>query len=296
VSRSAWFARFVGGGADIACWWSAAQGAGHATTVAPGPATGKTLAMLAAIVLDGRLGGQRPPAERPWNPAILLAGTDRRRRCSLPDRYPRRLPACPAGAGDLRRPQPPARPPARPPREVRPVACHQTVEQAAADRHGFTVPCPTLLPTPAPNSNPPAVCERRSPWCTPTFGFLLEVSRFVVSPGYPGLDPAGGAHLAIAAARRTAGSVACVEERPVATVKVRGTSGRISLCPRAPGATVHYGSVLPRWRDGVRGGRRGTSWVCCRRRRPGRRSSGRSWGVRGGRRRGDPCRRRPYRR
>jgi hypothetical protein len=174
--------------------------------------------------------------------------------------------------------------PARPPRDADPVACYETAEDAAtagytraplpagalelggvyllptsgrfrrqcrqaADRLGLPVPCPTVLPPRPPNSTPPTVCERRSPWCTPQFGFLLEDSGFVVPPGFIGLEPATGAHLAIAAARRAVGSVACVGERPVATVKVRRTRGRLSLCPHAAGATVHLGSVLLRWRE-----------------------------------------------
>jgi hypothetical protein len=174
--------------------------------------------------------------------------------------------------------------PARPRREADAVACYQTAAQAAgagyapaplpagilelggvylvpttgqlrrqcrqaAGRLGFAVPCPRLLPAPAPNTAAPTMCDRRSPWCSPQFGFLFEDSGFVVPPGYVGGDPATGPSLAIAAAKRATGSVACVGERPVATVRVRGTSGRVSLCPAAAGATVHFGSVLLRWRE-----------------------------------------------
>jgi hypothetical protein len=249
-----------------------------------GPASGKTLAVLAAVVLvvvlvvTGRV-----LSGRGTGPSVQPAPTA---AADAPYRIGDRV-VCPLARPVLATSDghsyPPGHP-TRPPRDARPAACHQTVEQAAAagyapaplpagvlelggvyllptssqlrrrcrqaaDRLGFAVPCPTLLPAAAPNSAAPTVCERRSPWCTPTFGFLLEASGFVVPPGYLGLDPASPAHLAIAAARRAAGSVACVEEQPVATVKVRGTSGRLSLCPPASGATVHFGSVLLRWRE-----------------------------------------------
>ena len=94
---------------------------------------------------------------------------------------------------------------------------------------------------------PPTLCDRRLP-CSPESGFLLEVSGFVVPPGYVGIDPATGARLAIGAAKPAAAfPVACFGERPVATVNVRGTRGRLSECPLE--STVHRGSVLLRWRE-----------------------------------------------
>jgi hypothetical protein len=70
----------------------------------------------------------------------------------------------------------------------------------------------------------------------------------VVPPGYVGIDPATGARLVIAAATTaTAFPVTCVGERPVATVSLRGTRGRLLECP--PQSTVHRGSVLLRWRE-----------------------------------------------
>jgi hypothetical protein len=172
--------------------------------------------------------------------------------------------------------------PARPPRDADPVACYETAAQAtaagyasaplpagvlelggvylvptsgrlrrrcqeAAERLGFAVPCPALLPQPPPNAPPPNLCDRRSP-CSPESGFLLQVSGFVGPPGYVGVDPATGARLAIGAAKPVAAfPVACFGERPVATVNVRGTRGRLSDCP--PESTVHRGSVLLRWRE-----------------------------------------------
>src|SRR6266508_5364651 len=74
--------------------------------------------------------------------------------------------------------------------------------------------CPSLLPQPPPNAPPPTMCDRRSP-CSPESAFLLEVSGFVVPPGYVGVDPATGARLAIGAAKTVAAfPVACFGERP----------------------------------------------------------------------------------
>src|SRR6266511_4638222 len=91
--------------------------------------------------------------------------------------------------------------PARPPRDADPVACYDTVAGAtvagyapaplpahvlelggvylvptsgrlrrpcrqAAERLGFAVPCPTLLPASSPGAPPPTLCDRRFP-CNP---------------------------------------------------------------------------------------------------------------------------------
>ena len=172
--------------------------------------------------------------------------------------------------------------PARPPRDADPVACYDTVAEAAAagyaraalpagvsevggvyllpisgrlrgrcrqaaERLGLAVPCPTLLPARSPGAPPPTVCERRRPCDGPESGFLLEATGFTVPSGYVGAYPETGARLAIAAARRpTAFAVACAGERPLAHARVRGTRGRLFECP--PGAGPH-GGVLLRWRE-----------------------------------------------
>jgi hypothetical protein len=248
-----------------------------------GPASGpKLLAVAAAVVLlvallvTGRWlsGNGTRLATQPTPTAAADA----------PYRIGERV-ACPLGRPVLAtsdgRSYPPGHP-ARPPRGADPVACYGTAAQAtaagyapaplpagvlefggvylvptsrqlrrqcqqAADRLGFAVPCPTLLPAPPLGAPPPRLCDRRSP-CDPQAGFLLEASGFVVPPGYVSLDPAYGARLVIAAATTaTAFPVACVGERPVATVRLRGTRGRLSECP--PESTVHRGSVLLRWRE-----------------------------------------------
>jgi hypothetical protein len=234
--------------------------------------------LILALVVTGR--SLRGDGTRPSAPPARPAATDAPYRIGGRVTCPLAHPVLATADG---RSYPPGHP-ARPPRNADPVACYGTAAQAAAAGYapapppagvlelggvylvptsgrlhrrcqeaaellGFAVPCPTLLPQPPPNAPPPTLCDRRSP-CSPEAGFLLEVSGFVVPPGYVGTDPATGARLAIGAARPVAAfPVACSGERPVATVKVRGTSGRLSLCPHAAEATVHLGSVLLRWRE-----------------------------------------------
>ena len=247
-----------------------------------GPASGlqalgvAAAVLVLALVVTGRSlrGGETRPSAQPARPAAADA----------PYRIGDRV-TCPLAHSVLAtadgRSYPPGHP-ARPPRDADPVACYQTAAQAtaagyapapppagvlelggvylvptsgrlhrrcqeAAELLGFAVPCPSLLPQPPPNAPPPTLCDRRLP-CSPESGFLLEVSGFVVPPGYVGVDPATGARLVIGAARPAAPfPVACFGERPVATVNVRGTRGRLSECP--PESTVHRGSVLLRWRE-----------------------------------------------
>jgi hypothetical protein len=171
--------------------------------------------------------------------------------------------------------------PARPPRDADPIACYDTAAQAtaagyppaplpagvlevggvyllpptgqlhrqcrrAAQRLGVAVPCPMLLPAPAPNTAPPTLCERQL--CDPKSGLLFELGGFVVPPGYVGVDPATGARLAIGAAKQTtAFPVACAGEQPAGGVTVRGRRGHLFACP--PGSGPHRGSVLLRWRE-----------------------------------------------
>jgi hypothetical protein len=106
--------------------------------------------------------------------------------------------------------------PTPPPPNARPVACYDTTDQAtaagyppaplppraldlggeylvptssplhrqcrqAANRVGFVVPCPRLLPAPAPNTIPPVLCDLPStPSCTPSTGFVFEFGGFTV--------------------------------------------------------------------------------------------------------------------
>jgi hypothetical protein len=173
--------------------------------------------------------------------------------------------------------------PARPPRDASPVACYDTVAEAAAagypraalpagvaevagvyllptserlrgrcrqaaTRLGLAVPCPRLLPAGVPGGPPPAVCDRRWGPCAPASGFLLELTGFLVPSGYIGAYPEQGERLAVGAAGRPAAfAVACAGERPLGRVGVRGTGGRLVDCPFGSGP--HGGGLLLRWRE-----------------------------------------------
>jgi hypothetical protein len=167
--------------------------------------------------------------------------------------------------------------PARPRRDADPIACYRTAGyapaplppgvlhldgvylvaaparlrrqcQQAAERLGVAVPCPTVLPAPSPGAPPPSLCRPRPPCGDPQAGFLLEKTGFHVPSGYVGAYTAPPARLAMAAARRqTASAVACVGERPLGPVRVRGRSGRLFQCP--PDSGPHRDGVLLRWRE-----------------------------------------------
>jgi hypothetical protein len=172
--------------------------------------------------------------------------------------------------------------PARPPRAATPVACYDTVAEAAAAgyaraalpagvtevggvyllptpdrlrgrcrqaaaRLGLVVPCPTLLPAGVPGGPPPTVCDRRWGPCEPGSGFLLEQTGFLAPSGYIGAYPEEGERLAVAAAERPAAfAVACSGERPLGSMRVRGTRVRLFACPSGSGP---HGGVLLRWRE-----------------------------------------------
>jgi hypothetical protein len=174
--------------------------------------------------------------------------------------------------------------PTPPPPDARPVACYDTTDQAtahgyppaplpagaldldgeyliptsgqlhrqcrqAANRVGFAVPCPRLLPALAPNTVPPAPCDLPStPSCTPASGFLLQTGGFTVPSGRIVAYQNFGANLAIAAAKRLAAfAVSCAGARPIGQARVRGAAGRLYQCP--PGSAPHGDSVLLRWEE-----------------------------------------------
>jgi hypothetical protein len=174
--------------------------------------------------------------------------------------------------------------PTPPPPHARPVACYDTADQAtaagyppaplpagaldvggeylvpapaelrrqcgrAAERVGFAVPCPRLLPAMAPDTEPPAPCELPfTPSCGPASGFLFLAGGFTVPSSRIVAYQNYGARLAIGAATRpTAFAVSCIGERPIDPVSVRGRPGRLYRCP--PGSGPHGESVLLRWEE-----------------------------------------------
>jgi len=235
-------------------------------------------ALVVALLAVGRSldGGRTRPsvAQPPPTTAATPYRIDERVVCPL---------ARPVLAASDGRSYPPGHP-ARPPRGAVPVACYDTVADAAAagytraplpagtveldgvyllptsaalrgrcrraaERLGLAVPCPTVLPALSPGAPPPTMCERRDPCEQPASGFLLEATGFLVPSGYIGAYWETGAHLAIAAARWPGNYlVACTGERPLATTRVRGTRGLLFEC--SPGAGPHGGDgLLLRWRE-----------------------------------------------
>jgi hypothetical protein len=234
-------------------------------------------ALVAALVvvgrsLDGR--GARPSAQPvPTSTTAAPYRIGGRVVCPL---------ARPVLAASDGRSYPPGHP-ARPPRDAVPLACYDTVAQAAAagyaraplpagaleldgvyllptssglrdqcrraaERLGLAVPCPRRLPALSPGAPPPTVCGPRRPCEEQVSGFLLEASGFLVPSGYVGNWRDAGARLAIAADRRPeAFAVACAGERPLAHAEVRGTRGRLFECP--PWSGPHDDGLLLRWRE-----------------------------------------------
>jgi hypothetical protein len=176
--------------------------------------------------------------------------------------------------------------PARPPQLARAVGCYQTPQEAAtagypsaplpagalviggvylaptdwafrsrcqlaADRLGFAVPCPGLLPTSAPGTAPPELCGQRFP-CDRGRGFFFRQQGFTVPPGYLGVDkqPQGSLEIIASPTRQpTVVNLACQTERPIATVRVQASRALLVGCP----GWSSSGQVTLRWMQaGVR--------------------------------------------
>jgi hypothetical protein len=178
----------------------------------------------------------------------------------------------------------PAGHPARPPPGATPVACYQTTAKAAsagyapaplpagvvevggvylappsrafrascqrvADRVGFAVPCPGLLPSAARGPAPQGLCDG-SPACRRGL-VVFARGGFVVPFGYVG---ASGGYTAVGIAARptraaTGGrALRCPAERRIATPSVHRTQAVLAACPSEP-ASVLGGSVLVRWSE-----------------------------------------------
>jgi hypothetical protein len=231
--------------------------------------------LLVALVITGR---SQDPAGRPPSPSAgPTAAADAPYR--LDGSY-----GCPLGRPVLAMADghsyPPGHP-ARPPQHARAVACYQTPQEAAAagypsaplpagalviggvyltptdrafrsrcqlaaDRLGFAVPCPRLLPTSAPGTAPPQLCGQRFP-CGRGRGFLFRREGFQVPPGYLGVDkqPQGSLEITAAPTRQATGLVnlACQTERRIATVRVQGSRAMLVGCP----GWSSSGQVTLRW-------------------------------------------------
>jgi hypothetical protein len=234
--------------------------------------------LLAALVLTGRLldGGGSPPEL----PARGVAANPQ-----APHRIGGKV-ECPPAWPVLvmsNHTSYPAGHPARPPPDATPVACYQTTAQAisagypsaplpggtlevfgvylsqpsrtfrgscqrAADRLGFAVPCPGLLPTPAPGTAQSMLCGE-SAICRR--GQLLAFTQdgFVVPFGYAGAIGGYGA-LSIVAMPTAAepDRLRCPSEHVIATPTVHRIRAVLATCPKAT-TSVLGGSVLVHWSE-----------------------------------------------
>jgi hypothetical protein len=180
----------------------------------------------------------------------------------------------------------PAGHPARPPAGATPVACYQTTAEAAgagyapaplpagalevggvyltptsrqfragcrraADRLGFAVPCPGLLPTGPRGAPPPRLCGEPAA-CLRGQALRFLQGAFVVPPGYVGA-PGGFSALSVVAtpARGAAGTRAlrCLAERRITALTVHRVPGVLAACQDDPRSSALGGSVLLRWSE-----------------------------------------------
>jgi hypothetical protein len=235
--------------------------------------------LITALLITGR---SQHLAGRPSSPAAgPTAAADAPYRLNDGYRCPLRRPVLAMADGHS---YPPGHP-ARPPQDARAVACYQTPREAAAagyrpaplpagalviggvylaptdrafrsrcqlaaNRLGFAVPCPGLLPTRSLGMAPPRVCERRYPFpCQQGLPFGLHHAGFQVPPGYLGVDkqPQGSLEITGAPARKSTAAidrgVACETERRIATVRVQGSRAVLVGCP----GWSSSGQVTLRW-------------------------------------------------
>jgi hypothetical protein len=236
--------------------------------------------LVLALVLTGRaLNGGSGPHPAPSGTASTQAPHRSGGRADCP-------PGWPVLAMANHTSYPPGHP-GKPPSAAAAVACYQTTAQAAsagyapaplppgalevggvylaptsrgfragcrqvADRLGFAVPCPGLLPSSPPGAPPPRLCGERG---TCRRGQLLLFSQdgFEVPLGYVGLpngqELAGALAIAATPTRGATGRFAyrCPDERRIATPIVQGTRALLVACPEADQASSFGGSVLLRW-------------------------------------------------
>jgi hypothetical protein len=243
--------------------------------------------LVAALVLTGRGldlggGGERRPAAA-VRPALGATATTQ-----APYRIGGEV-GCPALWPVLamsNRASYPAGHPSRLPPGARPVACYQTTAQAAgagyavaplpagamevggvylaltsrgfragcqraADRLGFAVPCPGLLPTAPSGAPPPRLCVQPTT-CRRGQALRFLQGAFVVPPGYVGA-PGGFSALSVAATptRDATGGLAlrCQDEHWIATPTVHRTRGVLAACVDDPQRSALGGSTMLRWSE-----------------------------------------------
>jgi hypothetical protein len=120
----------------------------------------------------------------------------------------------------------------------------QTHCQKVADRVGFAVPCPKLLPTSPPGLQRPRLCQE--PFMCQPREVLVFHQDFVAPFGTVGAPDGHGALLLMATPTHGSGGLQCPGERPIATPTVQQTQAVLTACQdEAP--FVLGGSVRLRW-------------------------------------------------
>jgi hypothetical protein len=239
--------------------------------------------LIGALVVTGRVLNAGGPSPAPPAGSSGRAGTQAPRRVGAKMECP---PGWPVLAVADHTSYPPGHP-GEPAPAVAPVACYRTAAQAAgagyppaplppgavevggvylsptsrafragcrqaADRLGFAVPCPGLLPSLPPGAPPPRLCGDP---VTCRRGQPLQLSQmgFQVPLGYVGLpgamEPSGALLIVAAPVGDAAGGFAgpCPDERRIATPTVQGTRARLVACPEPGQASSYGGSVRLRW-------------------------------------------------
>jgi len=122
--------------------------------------------------------------------------------------------------------------------------------QRVADRLGFVIPCPQLLPASAPGTAPKGLCEQPST-CLPGQALRFTQEAFLVPFGYAGA-PGGYGLLQILAApsggQRGQPGLQCHNERQIAMLTVQRTWwAALTICSDDPQGSLFGRSVLLRW-------------------------------------------------
>jgi hypothetical protein len=173
--------------------------------------------------------------------------------------------------------------PTKPPKDVGAIACYQTPEEAAAagyrpaplptgalviggvylaptdrafrvrcqlaaDRLGYAVPCPGLLPTSAPGTAPPELCGKQVS-CRRGQGLFFQRDGFEVPPGYVGVGKQrqGSLQLAASPTHRPTGvaDFNCEPEGSIVSIQVQGNRAILMHCS----GWSSSGQVMLSWRQ-----------------------------------------------
>lgn len=245
------------------------------------PAVVAVVLFVAILILTGRWlsgegGGRRPPTS---SARTGTASAQAPSRIGAKTQCPPRRPVL---AMSDRTSYLPGHPGKSPP-GVTAVACYQTAAQAAsagyppaplpagvlevggvylaptsssfrarcrqvADRLGFAVPCPGLLPTLAPGVRPPRLCEEPLT-CRRGLALRFQWDGFQVPLGYLGPPDYGTLDIVAGPTGGAADRLArqCLDERRVATPTMHQTRAVLATCAEEGQRSSWGGTVLLRW-------------------------------------------------